>query len=113
MAQSLRASFGQRIKRLRKDAKLTQEQLAERAGVSTSTITRIEQGERGVSTKTEKALAQALGTSFERLRTTGRTAADSDLWPSNSRALAALVFDLTEPDIDLLVRIATRLRDRG
>ncbi|HEY4239379.1 MAG TPA: helix-turn-helix transcriptional regulator [Kofleriaceae bacterium] len=106
-----RVSFGRRIKRLRKQAKLTQEQLAERAGVATSTITRIEQGDRGVSTKTENALAAALGVSFERIRTDERVAAsDSSLWPKPARVLAQICYELSDADIDILVRVATRMR---
>ena len=44
----------------RRHRQLTQEQLAERAGVARSTITRIEHGEYSLSTQTAAAIAVAL-----------------------------------------------------
>jgi phage repressor protein C with HTH and peptisase S24 domain len=54
--------IGQKIQMLRKEAYLTQSQLAERAGVSTKTIIRYEQGTENITATIVKKIASALGT---------------------------------------------------
>ncbi|RYN15333.1 transcriptional regulator [Bifidobacterium animalis subsp. animalis] len=49
------------VSRAREDARLTQEQLAERSGVSRVTINRIERGKLNPSMKTLSRLARAMG----------------------------------------------------
>ena len=49
------------ISRAREEARLTQEQLAERSGVSRVTINRIERGKLNPSMKTLSRLARAMG----------------------------------------------------
>src|SRR5262249_47410172 len=57
-------SFGKQLRRLRQRAGLTQEVLAERAGVSVATIGALEEGQRRRSyPNTAAALAEALGLS--------------------------------------------------
>ncbi len=64
MAPTKRATaFGARLRRLRKRALLTQEQLAERAGLTTDSIGGYEQGRHAPSLYTIRALADALGLS--------------------------------------------------
>lgn len=54
--------FGQRVKVARLEKRLTQEALAERAGVSTPFIGHIERGTRKASMETLVSIANALGT---------------------------------------------------
>lgn len=55
-------TIGEHLARIRRQSTLTQEQLAERAGVSVETIRKLEQGERqGARTATLNKLARALG----------------------------------------------------
>ena len=54
-------SFGKRIKRLRKKSKLTQEQLADKAGVTSKYIQYIEMAKRYPSFKLLYRIAKALG----------------------------------------------------
>ena len=56
-----RLSFGQQVQRLRVRAGLTQEMLAERAGLSLATLGALEQGRRQPRPHTVAALADALG----------------------------------------------------
>lgn len=57
--ESLNAAVA--VSRAREDARLTQEQLAERSGVSRVTINRIERGKLNPSMKTLSRLARAMG----------------------------------------------------
>jgi len=56
----LRVRFGKRLKELRMSKGLTQEQLAEKAGVSADFISLIERGYRAPSFETIQMLAKAL-----------------------------------------------------
>jgi len=60
--------FGSRLKELREDAGLTQEQLADRAGMHKLTVAKLEQGIREPTWATVIALTDALGVSCEALR---------------------------------------------
>ncbi|OGK19957.1 hypothetical protein A3C23_04625 [Candidatus Roizmanbacteria bacterium RIFCSPHIGHO2_02_FULL_37_13b] len=53
-------ALGKRIKRMRKKAELTQEQLAERVNVSTTHIGLVETGKRRISLKTLQKIASTL-----------------------------------------------------
>lgn len=59
--QATRERIGQRIAMLRKSAGLNQIQLAERAGLQSSHISRIEAGKYAVTLETVQAIAEALG----------------------------------------------------
>ncbi|WP_370949987.1 helix-turn-helix domain-containing protein [Amycolatopsis sp. cg5] len=61
--------FGVALRRLREGARLTQEQLAEKAGLSTNAISSLERGERTRPyPHTVDALATALGLGDEQVR---------------------------------------------
>ena len=59
--QATRDRIGQRIAALRKLAGLNQEQLAERAGLQRTHISRIEAGKYAVTLETIQAIAEAFG----------------------------------------------------
>jgi transcriptional regulator with XRE-family HTH domain len=59
--------LGERLKRLREEARLSQEALAARSGISRVTIARLEAGEQDPHYETLLALAQGLGLPLERL----------------------------------------------
>lgn len=59
--------LGQRIKELRRERNLSQEQLAEAAELVQHYISQIEQGERNVSVVTLRLLAKALGVTLATL----------------------------------------------
>lgn len=62
-------SFGAELRRLRERSRLTQEQLAEKSGLSTNAVSALERGERRHPyPSTVRALATALGLSEEELR---------------------------------------------
>jgi len=70
--QQTRDRIGQRIAALRKLAGMSQEQLAERAGLQRTHVSRIEAGKYAVTLETIQAIAEALGMTVdivdERLR---------------------------------------------
>jgi transcriptional regulator with XRE-family HTH domain len=59
--------LGEAVRRLREDAKLTLEDLAERAGLSASQLTQIESGEDDPVWGDMRRVAAGLGVSMERL----------------------------------------------
>lgn len=60
--------MGYKIKEMRKSLNMSQEELAEKSGVSRGTIVALESGgERTTTTKTLMALAAAMNTSVDRL----------------------------------------------
>lgn len=60
--------MGYKIKELREAMKMTQEELAEKSGVSRGTISALENGiERTTTSKTLVKLAQALDTTVDRI----------------------------------------------
>ena len=59
--QATRERMGLRIAALRKLAGLSQEQLAERAGLQRTHVSRIEAGKYAVTLETIQAIAEALG----------------------------------------------------
>src|SRR5690348_6481718 len=68
LAGVLMTTIGDRIRSLREFRDLTQEQLAERAGVHVDTIRKLEQGVRqSARINTLRALARALDAQLERL----------------------------------------------
>jgi transcriptional regulator with XRE-family HTH domain len=62
-------SFGRRLKTLRERAGLTQEQLARKADVSTSFLSKLEQKDHDPSWTTVQSLAKALGVSTDEFAT--------------------------------------------
>ena len=59
--QTLRDRIGARITILRKQSGLTQEQLADKAGIQRTHLGRIENGKYAVTLETIQAIAEALG----------------------------------------------------
>ena len=57
--------LGERLKKARKDRGLTQEQLAERSGLSTRHIAKIEKGDVNPSFEVLSTLVKTLGVSFD------------------------------------------------
>ena len=62
--------IGDRLKALRIEQAFTQEELADRAGVSTNTVARLERNETEPHMPTVRKLAAALGVEPRRLTTT-------------------------------------------
>lgn len=104
--------LGARISRLRARAALTQEALAERAGIGASYVARIESGVRRPTLDVLGALADALNIPLVRLLADERTSRGADTvetWTKATRTLVGIVPDLDDHDADFLVRLATRL----
>lgn len=60
-------TFGERLRRLRKEHLLTIKELAARSGLTPTTITNFEHGYRSPNTITISKLATALGVTYEEL----------------------------------------------
>ena len=67
IARRRRREFGQRIRALRTDEGLSQEALADRAGLHRTYVGSVERGERNIALDNIHALAAALGVSPARL----------------------------------------------
>ncbi len=117
MAAARRESFdsiprlGQRIRELRKSLSLTQEQLAEKAGISVSFLSMIERGDRVPHLETLAMLSKPLGVSLAEIFVgIGEPSA------SNQNALPPLIEFLEQQSLDsgdveaLLVISKTLLR---
>lgn len=63
----LRAQFGRRLRQLRRQKDLTQEQLAEAAGISVDMLSNIERGVNAPSFETLEKLAKVLGVHVKEL----------------------------------------------
>lgn len=60
-------ALGEAVRQLREQRGLTQERLAQDAGVTTGTVSLIERGQSNPAWGTVKAIAKALGLSMEKL----------------------------------------------
>jgi transcriptional regulator with XRE-family HTH domain len=67
MKDPFKVKLGERIRALRKEAGLTQEQLAEKAGVSVNFIGNAERGESAASVKTLRKIVKAIGVNLKDL----------------------------------------------
>lgn len=63
----IKEKFGNRLKSLRKEKALSQEELALKSGLNRPYISGIEQGKRNVSLEVMEKLAEALGLGMEEL----------------------------------------------
>jgi len=62
-AHSVRVAFGSRVRRIREQRGLSQEQLAELAGIHRTYMSSVERGQRNIGLDNIAALAAALGVS--------------------------------------------------
>jgi DNA-binding Xre family transcriptional regulator len=60
-----RVRTGQQIRRLRKDRRLTAKYVAERAGINSQSLSRIEHGRRGVTLTTLRRILNAMGCTLQ------------------------------------------------
>lgn len=65
---SLRLAFGDRLRAARREAGLTQEQLAERAGIDRAAVSEIERGQRDARLSTLLRIESALGARLDLVR---------------------------------------------
>ncbi len=101
------AAIGKRVRRARVSAGLTQAGLAEAAGVTDETVSRIERGAYEPAVSTVVALADALGTSLDALA--GRSAPEKRPRRSGSplvRRLAERAEQLHEKAVRALLQVA-------
>lgn len=59
--------FGQKLRKIRKKQRISQERLAERAGLHRTYVSSVERGERNVSLSTIEKFAHALGVKMSQL----------------------------------------------
>jgi transcriptional regulator with XRE-family HTH domain len=108
MGSRVERELGRRINAYRGTAKLTQEELAERVGVTPETISRLERGTASTSVRTLVAIASALGVEL-------RDLADFEtIRPVQNQSLRALVRELegrTPEEIRAVREILRRVLD--
>ncbi|MBX3160111.1 MAG: helix-turn-helix domain-containing protein [Deltaproteobacteria bacterium] len=95
---------------MRKSRSWSQEQLAERAGVGSSTVSHIEIGSGHPSLEILLKIAGALGVPLWRLITDDRMTPDERTWDAASRELAEKVRGLDADDMRALSYLAARLQ---
>jgi transcriptional regulator with XRE-family HTH domain len=106
-----------RIKELREAAGMSQQQLADKAGLTAPSISRLERDTREMSRTTRKALAKALDVSESELFSEGKTAGQDAAGESDARqsllALCKTVEQFIELDeLNLAALTADKLADR-
>jgi transcriptional regulator with XRE-family HTH domain len=97
--------MGARIKKRRRELRITQTELAERVGVSRPTISELENGTRTtMTTDTAKALARALGISIDYLVGTWEDSKEEDEETTHSRGKKTMIEDYSGIRGDAAVR---------
>lgn len=103
--------LGGRIARFRAHGGMSQEALAEKADIAPSYLARIETGARRPTLDVLGRLSDALGIQLHRLivdERAGRAAEGQEAWGKHARQLALLLPELSDPDVELLLRVANR-----
>ena len=103
-------ALGRRIAALRRNVGFSQEKLGERARVAASYIAHIEIGGRKPTIDVLLRIADAVNAPLWRLLTDDRLTPDEKAWDAASRDLAAKVHGLSQPDLQVLSYLATRLK---
>lgn len=103
--------IGQRIRELRKQAGLTQEGLAEKAGMDFTSIGAAERGSRNLSLRSLARVAEALGVPLEEIFRGLGTVQRSPQHQSSFDALLAEASKLSPTEIRFLADIAKALRN--
>jgi transcriptional regulator with XRE-family HTH domain len=67
MANSIHVRFGINLRKIRLDKNISQEKLADLAGLHRTYVSSVERGERNVTLQTVERLAKALGVSMSKL----------------------------------------------
>jgi transcriptional regulator with XRE-family HTH domain len=67
MASTIHVRFGTNLRKIRLDKSISQERLADLAGLHRTYISSVERGERNVTLETIERLAKALGISMSKL----------------------------------------------
>ena len=101
-------NFGERLKKLRKKAGLTQEELAEKAGVSNITISQWENGIYAPTMTRIKALAQALNVPESDLLNDPPPQPDGWVLTVRMSNNNEEVIDLTSPNIPVMSTVLNR-----
>ncbi len=104
--------IGKRVADRRHAAGLTQESVAERAGIGTSYLAHIEAGRKKPTLDTLEGIARALSVETWQLLTDSKLSADEKLWQARERKLAEKVRRLSPNDIELLVAMATKMEKK-
>ena len=103
---------GGMLQRIRKAASLTQEQLGQKLGTSTSFVVRLEGGSRGADIADVMVWARACGTEFRALGLIEGAPPEGEDGPVVSE-ISALARRLNDIDAQLLLALARRLAGRG
>ena len=105
--QNLLRSVGERIRSIRKEQRISQEKLAERAGLHFTYIGGVERGERNIGLENLSRIATALGMEIRDL------CPAKDPKQDNMRELIAILKCKDKKTVDLIREIVKRIPCRG
>ncbi|MFB6371671.1 MAG: helix-turn-helix domain-containing protein, partial [Bradymonadaceae bacterium] len=108
--KEIKTRIGERVRTLRKEVGLRQQDVAHRAGLSTETVSRIERGVQGVTFPNIARIADALDVPFARvcdLEVETNTLVSS----AKSARVRRLLEDATPTQVDLLMEMAETVID--
>src|SRR5216683_1816912 len=111
-ASTIRSQLGQRIRVLREALSFTQEELAEKAGISVSFVSMIERGERTPYVETLVAISDALAITVSQLFL-GLNAPRADIGQTQDLPLMAYLgtLRLDRKELDALLKVAKAMFD--
>jgi transcriptional regulator with XRE-family HTH domain len=110
--KSLAVRIGNQIKKLRLKRRMSQFDLAEKAGIGISYISKIEQGGRFPSIKTSLRIAKALNVELGEIFTFGDPAMEIERPSKEYLELLTVLQNLPHDDVKLLLELARRLETR-
>jgi transcriptional regulator with XRE-family HTH domain len=113
MVEELYYAFGQRLRRARRRAHLTQEQLGRRVGLSRTSITNMEKGAQHVSLHHLFDFAQALGVPPHELLPEEPVSADAARLPSRIKGALRRLDEDDQAWVLQVVSKGTTERERG
>ena len=102
--EDFKSSFGDAIKKTRSELRISQEELADRAGLHRTYVSDVERGRRNISLESIEKLAQALELSVSKLFARARNGADRDQF------VEILLIEDNNGDAELAVRAFRRAR---
>lgn len=110
--KEINVQIGERIKEARENAKLTQEQLAERVNVSPQYVSDLERGVVGVSISTLKRICSSLGVSSDQILFGLQKEDKFASWADKCRVLTQTQIVILDEIIDKYIDAIVSERDK-
>jgi transcriptional regulator with XRE-family HTH domain len=107
---NIEEEIGERVREIRKELGLRQRDVADRSGLSTETVSRVERGVQGVTFPNVVRIADALDVPFNRICDL-ETETDDLVSTAKSRRVQRMLEEATPTQIDLLLEMAETVID--